>query len=92
MKGLSRRVEGHITEWDTAEPKFLQVLDKTEPHLSLHSLLLVLTPLHPSDVFAQALTHSTGHPSQDNPIKDLCSQPVCYICYCYVKFTRRACK
>lgn len=40
---------------------FPQVLGKIEPDLSLHSLLLVLTLLQPSDVFAWALPLSTVH-------------------------------
>lgn len=71
MKGssLSKRVEGHIPEWDTAGPKFSQVLGKTEPDLSLHSLLPALTPRQPSDVFAQALPLSTGHLSHQGSVQ-----------------------
>lgn len=88
MKGssLSRWVEGHVSEWDTAGPKSTQVLGKIERDLSLPSLWLVL--LQPSDVLARPF-HSV---QAIYPTKDLCSQPAYCICYNYVKFTMRVCK
>lgn len=71
MKGssLSRREEGHIPEWDTAGLKFPKELGKIEPDLSLHSPLLVLTPLQPSHACAQALPPSTGQLSHRGSVQ-----------------------
>lgn len=72
------------------------MLSKTKPNIALHCVLLLLTPLHPSDSFAQALPLSIGQllhiVLKDNPSKDLYSLTLSHICYRYAKINMRVCK